>query len=414
MAVDWLPSERRWIEQLTERVLDGEILLVRALPRWGITAVCGKLADSFGASAVHVDGRSATEEAQKSFREDLDSNVSTAIERNGTAQVLFDNYGRAIRRSQGGHLHSALYRMLVDSPSARDTGALLTARPNDSLDLNFAGSPLMSRARAVLLPTIERDDAEAIGVDLRELKVLCGESTWLARRMLVGGLRHGRADAGEHLTHDRHRIVQTLPSGAVELLAGSPGSRPLETNSREALLCLGYFDPRDEFNPAVLVDESGIIDEVRMQNPAWPATLNESAERFADLLAGAEYALWVDRYMFSEPAFARRFLDRLRAHTATRLRLLVSDDPDRTSFAQSIATALDGVEGIEVRFMHYADRRLLHDRHLVLSTLDTGYVLPMASVILADADPGTAVAARIPPVNYTDYWSRADRVFPRT
>ncbi len=410
--VNWLPSERRWIDGLAERVFDGEIVLARAVPRWGITAVCEALSDTLGESVVRVDGRLVTEENQKVFREELDSNIRAAINRTGVAQLLFDNYGRAIRRSQGGHLHSLLYRALVDSPTARDTGALLTARPNDMLDPGFAGSPLISRVRPLVLPALDHDDAELLGISLSDLRVLAGDSTWLARHLLDGGLRQGRVSAVEHLTHDRRRIVEALPPGAVNKLAGGTATSRLDVISREALMCFGCIGPTDEFEPATLVVESALIDEFRAQNPSWPASLDESVERFADLLAGAENAFWVDRWIFSRPSRTREFLDRLRVHTSARLRLLTSDDRDRGAFAQSIAAALEGIEDVEVRFMHWSDRRLLHDRHLALPALKTGYILPTANVVLAVDDPGNAVAARIPAVDYTPYWSRASRVFP--
>jgi len=409
---DWLPSERRWLDALAERTLDGGIILVRAIPRWGLTATCEALAESLGESAVLVDGRTVTEANQKAFRDKLDSDIKAAIETMGLAQLLFDNYGRAIRRSQGGTLHSMLYRLLVDSPAARDTGALLTARPNDVLDPGFSGSPLISRATTFVLPAIDQEDADALGMDLTDLKTLAGESTWLARRFLDGGFRQGRVSAVEHLGHDGRRIVAALPPGAVNGLAGANETKPLDGISREALMCFGCVGPGGEFKPASLVAESTLLDEVASQNPAWPDLLSESARRFAGLLDSAEDAFWVDRYIFSQPVRAREFLDLVREQTSTRLRLLVCDDRERGAFAHSIANALDGVENVEVRFMHWSDKKLLHDRHLVLPALQSGYVLPTASVVLAIDHPGTAVAAKIPAVDYAPYWNRGSVVFP--
>ena len=409
--LEWLPSERRWLDNLTERILDGEILLVRALPGWGLSAACKALADSLGESAVLVDGRTVSESIQKAFRERLDSDVQATIAKTGFAQLLFDNYGRAIRRSQGGFLHSMLYRLLVDSQTARDTGALLTARPSELLDPGFPGSPLISRAATVVLPVIGHEDAEELGMELSDLRILSGDSTWLARRFLDGGLRQGRVGAVEHLDHDRRRIVAALPPGAATRLARVEETGSLDGMSREAMMCLGRIGADDKFEPASLVAESKLLDELDVQNPAWPNSLRDSARRFADLMGGTQDAFWVDRYIFSQPARAREFLDLVRHETSTRLRLLVCDDRERGAFAHAIASALDGIAGVEVRFVHWSDKKLLHDRHLVLPTLQCGYILPTAGVVLAIDHPGTAVAARIPAIDYTPYWNRGSTVF---
>lgn len=410
--IEWLPSEIQWLSKLSERVFEGEIILVRAIPRWGLTALCAAVAGYLGESAVVVDGRNITELNQKAFREKLDAKVRATVDTTGAAQLLFDNYGHAIRRSQGGHLHSMLYSLLVDSPTARDTGALLTARPNDMLDPGFSGSPLISRARTVVLPALEKGDADKLGMELNELKGLSGDSTWLARRFLDGGPRQGRVSAVEHLTHDRHRIVEALPPAAVSRLADAADSGQLDVISRESLMCLGRVRSEDKFEPSALVVESGLIDEVQVQNPTWPANLHESVVRFVDLLSGAEDAIWVDRYLFSQPSHTRAFLDQVRALTSTRLRLLVSDDRDRATFGSSVAEALGDIDGVEVRFMYWSDRKQLHDRHLIVPSLRKGFVLPTANVVLAVDTPGTAIAARIPAVDYSQYWGRATRVFP--
>ena len=410
--LEWLPSERRWLDDVTERVLDGEILLVRALPGWGLSAACRALEVSLGESAVLVDGRTVIESTQGAFRERLDSDVHATITKTGFAQLLFDNYGRAIRRSQGGLLHSMLYRLLVDSPTARDTGALLVARPNELLDPGFPGSPLLSRARTVLLPVVGHEDAEELGIELSDLRILSGDSTWLARRFLDGGLRQGRVGAVEHLDHDRRRIVAALPPEAVSRLARAHEVGALDGMSREAMMCLGSIGPDDTFEPASLVAESKLLQELDVQNPAWPDSLVDSGRRFADLLAGAQNAFWVDRYIFSQPVRAREFLDLVRNETSTHLRLLVCDDRERGAFAHAIASALAGIAGVEVKFVHWSDKKLLHDRHLVLPALQCGYILPTAGVLLAIDHPGTAVSARIPAIDYSPYWNRGSAVFP--
>lgn len=412
----WLPSELAWLDEIAERILTGEIVLVRSLPRWGLSSVCQSLAEALGESAVVVDGRSVTEHNQKAVRAQIDSDVKATIDKVGCAQLIFDDYGRAIRRSQGGTLHSMLYRLLVDSEAARDAGALLVARSGDMLDLNFSGSPLISRAQTVVLPVLSDEDAEVLSIDLDALKKTAGESTWLARRFLGVSARQGQVSAIEHLNNDRRRIVEALPPAAVEVLAGARAPADCDAASSEALLCLGSTNMGVEFEPSGLVEVSNLLEEVRLSNPGWPGARGESIHKFADLLAGVEDAIWVDRYLFSEPSRVREFLNDLQQLTAARLRLLVSDDRDRVNFPGAISSAMDGLGNVEVRFMDRHDRRRLHDRHLVLPALRSGFVLPTAGVILGADDPGSAVSVPMPAlaVNYAECWDRGKRVWSNT
>lgn len=407
--LDWLPSERTWIEQLTERTLAGEVLLVRSIPRWGLTSVCSSIVGVLGASAVMVNGRRITEQNQETERERIDAEVAAAIRTAGYAQLIFDDYGRSIRRSQGGALHSMLYRLLIDSEAARDTGALLVARSGDMLDFNFAGSPLISRAQMLVLPELAEEDATALGTNLAALKKATGESTWLARRFMNVSTRQGQVSAVEHLNSDRRRIIQALPPSAIEALVGARTAAEIDPVSCEALRCLGSINESGEFELSTLVSESALPEEVRILNPGWPAAFPDSVQRFADHLAAVDNAIWVDRYLFREPTRARTFLQALRKLTSARLRLLVSDDRDRAGFANEIVSAIAGLDNVSVRFMHRHDRKLLHDRHLVFPALGSGFVLPTAGVILGADAPGSAVSVRMPAlsINFADHWNRA-------
>jgi hypothetical protein len=411
---DWLPSERRWLKGLAERVLSGEILLVRSLPRWGLSTLCSSVAQELGDSAVLVEGRFITEATQKSKRAAIDDDVRATVARESCAQLIFDDYGRAIRRSQGGKLHSMLYRLLVDSEPARDTGALLIARAGDVLDVNFAGSPLLSRSESMPLPRLDEEDASAVGLELGELRRQVGESTWLARRYRAASPHQARLSVIEHLNNDRRSIAAALPPGAVEVLAHARAYPDADPVSQEALLCLGMVEGESHFRLASLVAESKLMDEIRVQSPGWPAARTDSVERFANLLAGADDAIWVDRYGLTDPRRVRSFLNDLRRHTAAKIRILVSRDRDRPDFATEIASELNGVYDVEVRFMDRLDRHRLHDRHLILPSTKSGFVLPTAGVILGMHDPGSAVSVPIPTlaINYAECWGRGERVFP--
>lgn len=412
-GTDWLPSEARWIEQLAERIFSGEVLLIRALPRWGMSSVCEAVMSHLGECAVYVAGRSISEQAQRSVREKIDSDVGAKVSGSGYAQLIFDDYGHALRRSQGGALHSMLYRLLVDSDQARDTGALLVARTGDMLDIKFRGSPLLSRATAVPLPLLQTDDASSLGFELSALQELAGKSTWLARRFIGKDVREGRISSVGHLNGDRRRIAEALPTGAVEVLLGACLYGDIDPVSQDALLCLGSVGIDSRFSISDLVGSSDLLDEVRVQSPGWPSNRSDSVLHFASLLAGAEDAIWVDRYALHQPKQVRRFIDDLRRHTLTRLRILISRDRDRPSLAEDIRDTLDGSLAVEVRFMSLNDRPRLHDRHLVLPATHNGFVLPTAGVIVGLDDPGSAVSVPIKrlAVNYAECWARAEQVF---
>lgn len=411
---DWLPSEAKWLNKITDRVFDGHVILVRSIPRWGLTTACEDIANLIGPSAVTVSGRAITENNQKAEREKIDADVRSAINECGFAQLIFDDYGRAIRRSQAGTLHSMLYRLLIDSPSARDTGALLIGRPDDVLDLNFSGSPLISRATSFTLPTLSAEDAKEVGLELREIKELSGDSTWLARRFLRVPRRQGHVSALEHINNDRRRILESLSPAALEVLAGTKSARSLDAASREPLGCLGSFSESGQFGASQIVRESKLLGELKQRNCGWPDTFQESVHRFAELLSGSDNAIWVDRYLFTEPGRAGEFLNTLRSRSRARLRLLTSDDPNRPHFAEDIRAALGSLDDIVVHFMHRHDRGNLHDRHLILPSLGCGFVIPTAGVILGRDAPGSAVSVPMSTlaINFNEYWQRGTKVYP--
>lgn len=410
----WLPSESTWLNQLSERVLIGDILVVRALPRWGLTSACKELCNILGDSAVFVDGKEFTEDAQTEFRDNIDQSIQRALDETGSAQLIFDNYGTAIRRSQGGHLHSMLYRLLIDGKSAQDIGALLTARSDDMLDIEFSGSPLISRAETVVLPTLGPEDAEAVGENIDLIERTFGQSTWLARRLLQSDNRQAVVAAIEHLNADRHRIVRHLPPDTVKTLIASDSISNINPLAQEILLCFGGLDGTGSYWASKVTESSALVQAVQEQSPGWPPGFSDSIERFAALIGDLDDAIWVDRYLLANPLRARRFLGHLQRKVSIKLRLLVSDDRSKPDFLNEIRVALAGLDDIQVRFMTTRDRHELHDRHLVFPSLRCGVVLPTSGVIFGHDSPGSAVSVPLPrlAINYSECWSRGIRVYP--
>lgn len=71
MAHNWLPTEHLWLESICEGLVEGEVLLVRGLPRWGLSTACQAVSEALGESAILLDGREVTEQNQRDFRDRL-------------------------------------------------------------------------------------------------------------------------------------------------------------------------------------------------------------------------------------------------------------------------------------------------------------------------------------------------------
>lgn len=408
----WLPSEQSWLSSLVERVLIGDVLLVRALPRWGITAVCDSLLDELGASAVYVDGRTLNEDSQKEWREGMKGRLTAALDEHNCAQLVFDNYGHAMRRSQKNALHSMLFSTLIDNVSARDTGALLVAKPGDPLEMNLQGSPLLSRAERVPLPELTEEDAIFLSQRLDDLRSDTGASTWLARRFLGASKQHAELKIVEHLNADSSSIVSALPARSVEVLAGAAEYSAVDPESQAALGCLGDDHEAAGFKIARLVEQSRIVDLVTQANHAWPEARDASVGEFLRLVADADDVIWIDRFALGELPALRAFLVSLRGLCNARIRILASQLRDRPALSNEVPQQLGNIDRLEIRFMHRSDRLRLHDRQLVDPAVGSGFVIPTAGVIVGKHVPGSAVAAAMPalPIDYEECWRRAVKV----
>lgn len=404
-----LPSDEVWLERVANQLLDGEILLLRGLPRSGKSTICSWLAELLGPSSYMVKGREITEGGQLQYREQLDVNLAELIDQHGAAQLLFDDYGQAVRRSQGGALHSLLFRLLVDGENARDTGALLTCRFREDLSVTFSGSPLLSRTRSVTAPLLGEADARALDAALDELQQSLGCSTSLARRL--GSPEHPvrTYEIVEYLANDKRAVVDDLPPQAVEVMIGARNYDQADAISRQALLMLGSPQKDGSFHVASTVRDAGLLNIVTVRSPGWPPSFRDSVEAFVALVAGASDAIWVDRYLLADVDRLRGFLKEVRARTQARIRLLC-DGRDSRGWIPN-AASLEDIPGVEVRFIRPADRPSLHDRHLVLPAARRGFVLPTARVIFGQDPPGSTVAVPIPnlAVDYSAYWVRANK-----
>lgn len=413
MANNWLPSERKWINGVTEKLLDGEVILVRSPPRWGITSLCNEITKLLEETAVPVYGKDFSEERQGALREELRKSVFDTTKKEGCSQVIFDDYGHALKRSQGSHLHSMLYGLLIDAPIARDVGCLLVAGCTDNLELNFRGSPVLSRAINQALPVVSVDDAEFLNMSKDELRSLAGSSTWLARKLIGADFHFGKLNAVEHLNNDRRDIIRSLTPHATEAFLGHRTVAECDPISVEILRTLGTIGPDQKFSPSRFVAESRIPESLQEMNPGWPPTQEESLEQFLRLWNGYDDALWVDRYLLQNISELSTFLKSARMQTAAKLQILVGPPSDSPVVPSQIQNLLSGIDRVEIRSMKLTDRTKLHDRQLVFPHRNIGYTLPTGGVILAAHTPGSAVSAKMPglAIDYSEIWARSSPVW---
>ena len=402
-----LPSERDWVDDVADRLLAGDRLLVRGLPRSGKTLLARAVADLLGETAIYVDGANITEQNQAEQHARLRADVEDRVQTHDCAQLVFDGYGRAIRRSRGAILHSQLYGQLVDGSRSRDIGALFTSRYADALDIKVSGSPLLGRVTVIELPTLTDADASKLGLDLETARSSFGDSTTLAR-LALNAEPMGSADGiVDFLSINATSLGRDLPPGAVQVLVGARNFGEADGMSRRALRSLGSASDGG-YRVARVVADSRLVSELGAKNHRWPGTDAASVDRFCELIDDCLNALWVDRYLFEHPEPLARFLTSVRRSTAVPIRLLGKPVTDHRVVRVGISAHIDKVPNVEARVMSYQDVKALHDRHLVDPTRGIGFVLPTADVILGRVEPGSAVSVVMPSLdfNYDDCWSR--------
>ncbi|MEU8657763.1 AAA family ATPase [Actinoplanes philippinensis] len=400
---------------MSEYLLDGDLVVVRGLPRTGKTNLAQALFNEFQETAVFVAGREFTENNQADLIQAIIEELKQKAESAGISQLIFDDYGAALRRSHGGRLQSQLYGLLVDSEYSRDIGAVFFSRWQGPIHIPLRGSPLISRARFFALPTFDSADLiqygwsslsySSVQADIGHLAVSLMRSQVVGSRLLTSSLE-------QSIKADAPLIVGDLPSDAVEFLAGARTQEGLSGEAFESLLPL-VWDNDDKIGIAQVPQSAGILRAIQGMAPGWPDSRNDSSKRFAQLVAGWDKALWCDRYLYQDPPRLESFLSSLRGRTATNLRLLGAIPmPDTGYTAADVRAAISSYDGVEARFMNRADYRLLHDRHLVHVGADGGFVLPVCRVIFGVDRAGSAVAAPVARfgITYADFWRRASPV----
>ncbi|MFJ8696414.1 ATP-binding protein [Streptomyces roseolilacinus] len=409
-----LPAQRRWVQTVCEHLIDGEIVVVRGVPGSGKTTLLRSVARELGDTSVTTLGRSYTEQDQDECSEDFRARVRAALDRHGTAHLLFDDYPHALRRTRGVMLQRQLLHLLVDGEHALDVGALFTGRWARSMHLVSSGSPLVARARGVPLPTVAEEDFEAVHCAGAQgvVEAVGGNAALLARTAVVMG-RPVLHQVHETAAALAARWVDDVPWEAVrwmtQVVRDGPAALPEDDSATEALAPLVFPVGGGRYDVVRALRADAARTALEGRAPTWPDRWEESVATFCELLSGVPEVVWVDRYLTSDTPELLRFVQDVRATCGTRIRLLIAaDQADRLDAATVAAfAALD----CTIRLMHRGDRRRLHDRQLIfLGDLRGGVVMPTGRVVLCQDPPGSAVAVRAPLLDrklILEAWGRA-------
>ncbi|GHG48635.1 ATP-binding protein [Streptomyces griseocarneus] len=409
-----LPAQRRWVQTVCEHLIDGETVIVRGVPGSGKSTLLGAVARELGDTGVTTCGRSWTEQNQDARSEDFRRQVAAALDKHGTAHLLFDDYPHALRRSHGLRLQRTLLRLLVDGEHAPDIGALLTGRWARSMHLVSSGSPLVVRARVVPLPVAAEDDFDAVcrPWPVSAVEAVGGNAALLAKvtRVLDRPALHQVHETAEALAP---QWVQDVPWAAVgwikEVVRAGPAALPADDFAAEALAPLVFPAGDGRYDVVGALRSEAARTALDGRAPTWPERWDESVAAFCGLLAGVPETVWVDRYLAVDPPTLLRFVEAVRATCGTRIRMLV--DKDQAHGVTASFTAALTALNCAIRLMHPGDRRMLHDRQLIfLGDLQGGVVMPTGKVLLCQSPPGSAVAVRAPLLErrlILAAWSRA-------
>jgi hypothetical protein len=398
-----IPSISSWLDEVGEKLLEGRRIVVRGAPNAGKSFLAGGLVRLFGATAVADSGRAYSEAAQSSRRETLLSSITNTVDSFGSAQVVFDDYHLALRRSQGGRLQSTLVSTLIDGEYSRDIGAIFFSRFAGPIHIDGRGSPLISRCEILQLPRWNENDLLNLEQRPDELITQIGSLAANLDRLLE---IPGWADrAPEQMRAGAQSILDDLTAEAARAI--ELGTLPDNVNSVDAESLVGLVEPLGLTAIALGADLPYLASQ---RSEGWPATLEESAARFARLLAGHDSAVWVDRYLFKDLVSLRAFMEAVRRLTQAQIMLLGTlRIGDQRVDEASLRDLQDAIPGLKIKVMRAADRRQLHDRHLAFTPSAEGWVLPTADVILAAHPPGSAVASKVSRfgIDYREVWAQS-------
>jgi len=401
-----LPSISSWIEKVALDLIGGRRYLVRGLPRAGKTWVAEALVAELGDSAVLVRGKEFTDENETIRRNRLSSTMHKLVERQGSAQLVFDDYHLALARSSGIALQRRLVHDLIDAEDSRDIGGIFFSRLTPKVHLAAPGSPLVSRLEPLRLPIWDEEDLTAL--DLNDNTDVLRSRIGYGMASLVRFSQFGYSSVVERLIADGESITRDLPQSLRSALG--QGEEPRQTD--DCILASDLLTAEDgKFCWIEAVKDANLAGHIS-RTPTWPATLTESAHEFAKITAGWETLLWCDRYIAKYPDECVDFLKMFRHTSGRKIRILTSDWIDEQRITHNSLNRIEKIKGVEIRLMTPSQRNVMHDRHLVRCGENTGWAIPVCGVLFGLQLPGSAVATLAPDgfgLDYDQEWTRSIR-----
>lgn len=405
-----LPSVESWLDAVALRLVSGERLSLIAPPCYGKTALVDALAGRLGGSALRVDGRMFSDENLLDQTAGLKAEVERRVASVGSAQLLFDDYDRALRRHRGARLQALLYSLLVDGPMGRDIGALFVTRCSGLRHVDSAGSPLMSRVEWIPLPSLGPADTLPLGLDVADVERWFGTSSLHLSRALVDG----RFEPMSLVQRERvqlAKLTEDLPPVSRQVITDSvTGLTVAELEPHEQSALVGLWN---DGGPTLLADKLELPGQLRVPERGWPTTRREQVAAFANLISGQDRVMWVDRYLYANIAALRAFLEDLHAmQPGGRIILLGSGPNSSVDVSIEGVRSLAGIGNVTPRLMNRLDWDALHDRHMVRFDRDGGgWVLPTSGVIIGLHRSGSATVTHAHhfPIDYNNVLRRSSQ-----
>lgn len=399
------PSAARWIDEVAVDLLDGRRILVRALPQSGKSWLASELKKELGDSAVYVHGK----QFSKADQPNLIQTIRSTVRNQRTAQLIFDDYHAALA-SRGKTLQTQLYNLLIDADIAYDIGAVFLSRQIPQVDLPGRGSPLISRFDHHSLPEWTSEDLDFLQVaeESDELRLRIGTSITDLRRYIGGGY----GQVVDRLRADKGPIHNDLPIQALAAITDEVALANAGTEIDRSVTGLAVRSGgRLRLTDAAQAADIGTSDANR--NIGWPSDFEDCVDRFANLLRGENRFTWCDRYLYTDVARLRSFLEAVRKRTSCTLQLLAAESVggygNRSPIDKAAAQRLGDIAGIFCKTIRPLDYSALHDRHLARSGAPGGYVLPTFDVVTAKAKPGSSIVTTASEfsVSYDEIWARS-------
>lgn len=383
------------------RLVAGDKLIVRAGPLESKSHYAREIHSTLGRSGVLAQGRLFTEDSFSDALAALITQLDEAVRDQGYAQLVFDDYDRALRRSKGAQLQRRLYQRLIDSELASRVGVLLLCRTATDAHRLRVGSSLVSRLEPLAPPSWS--DAEVVGLErARPVSVL-------GRSATAAGIA-----ASEGYPMLVARYTACAPSLAEDVAAplrvAVASGRALSSDSYVEYHRALFYDDHGQVVPTALCEDSGVLEILRPPSHGWPRDLVGSVAEFQRLIAGAATVTWFDRYLLHDLQGLERFLDLLQLEPGQQLRLLACRRNGSAVVDEREASRLvQRNPGVDARFVSTLRRSELHDRHLVVASGGGGWVVPTAGVVVGSHVPGSAVAAPVPgfPIDYDVVWNES-------